>query len=54
VFGNPGAGVTDTFQVGAAVQLATGAGESQTVNFTLTGVSGNIIIRGPGLPGALG
>jgi hypothetical protein len=51
VFGNPGAGVTDTFQVGAAVQLATGAGESQTVTFTLAGVATNIIFKAPGLPG---
>jgi Family of unknown function (DUF6519) len=49
VFGNPGAGVTDTFQVNASVQLATGAGESQTVNFTLAGVVVGVIFKPEGL-----
>ncbi len=48
VFGNPGPGVTDTFQVSASVQLATGAGEAKTVNFTLTGVPFFIIGKLPG------
>jgi len=39
VFGNPGAGVTDTFQITASAQLAYVSPESQQTTFTLTGVA---------------
>jgi hypothetical protein len=48
VFGNPGSGVTDTFQISASVQLATGAGESQTVNFTLAGIVFGVVVKPKG------
>jgi Family of unknown function (DUF6519) len=45
VFGNPGSGVTYSFQITASVQLAFGTSTTQSIGFTVTGVQAPLRFR---------